>query len=113
MSQDHVTRPMYVDPLVAWSRSQRWRWSHACHLFVAVDDADDAHVALGDLDVFARRIGLRRQWRHDSLHMPHYDLNPARRRAAVAAGAVEVDHRFMVEVLRRHRSLGVFTRGAA
>ena len=72
---------VYVDPLVKWGGSATFRWTHSCHMFA--DSLDELHA-------FALRIGLRRSWfQNDKL--PHYDLNPSRRCAALRAGAIELD----------------------
>jgi hypothetical protein len=48
---------------------------------------------LAELHAFAERIGLRRAWFQARSRAPHYDLTPRRRKAALAAGAVEVSAR--------------------
>jgi hypothetical protein len=63
------------------------RW---CHL---IADAED------ELHRFAASIGLKRAWCQGD----HYDLTPGRRARAVKAGAVEVDRRWFVRVMREHR----------
>ena len=74
-----------IDALVPCIPNGAWRWTEACHLFVhPTTDLDVLHR-------FARQIGLKRAWFQDRSAMPHYDLNPRRRLAAVAAGAHEVD----------------------
>jgi len=45
---------------------------------------------LDELHAFARKISLRRGWFQAHATHPHYDLTPARRAAALAAGAVFV-----------------------
>lgn len=74
----------YVDelrhhPRIRDPRARRLghRW---CHLF-----AD----SLPELHAFAQRIGLDTGWFQDR-RLPHYDLTPMRRIAAVQAGAVEI-----------------------
>ena len=71
-----------------------------CHLFT---DALD----LAELHAFAERIGLKQSWlqhKHvDLFSLPHYDLTPRRRAAAIAAGALEVDRREAVRLWRARR----------
>lgn len=92
----------YVDPLapVPVGRSVRgWRWPEACHL---IADSPEA------LEIFAKRLGLRKGWRQ-ATDPPHYDLTAARRERAVAAGAIECTHqRFRSEWARltAHRRRG-------
>jgi hypothetical protein len=79
---------VYVDPLIKWGKRPGWPWPSACHLF-----AD----TIAELHAFAARIGMKRAWFQADKRLPHYDLNAARRAAAVKAGAVECDSRTMVE----------------
>ncbi|MBZ4400388.1 DUF4031 domain-containing protein [Myxococcus sp. AS-1-15] len=69
----------------------------SCHLFT--DSLD-----LGELHALAARIGMRRSWFQVEGDLPHYDLNKARRAAAVAAGAVETDKYTTVRCIRLHRA---------
>lgn len=54
-------------------------------------DAGSAHLTVdGDLEelhVFARRLGLRREWFQDHPLHPHYDLTASRREKALEFGA--------------------------
>ncbi|MEJ7730498.1 MAG: DUF4031 domain-containing protein [Polyangiaceae bacterium] len=75
-----------VDELQVWPHAQhRCFKAGSCHL---TTDGD-----LEELHAFAARIGMRRAWFQDHPTAPHYDLTPAKRAAAVAAGAVEVSGR--------------------
>lgn len=65
-----------------------------CHLFADTVD---------ELRTFARRIGLSASWIQGSDSIPHFDLTPARRAAAVAAGAREIDRRQTVDLIVRLR----------
>lgn len=58
---------------------------------------------LEELHAFALGIGLRRAWFQEHPLMPHYDLVPARREAALAAGAVFVPIREQVIARRKAR----------
>ena len=85
---------VFVDRLRACVPNGRWRWTRSCHL--TADTEDELHR-------FASRLGLRREWFQAgrAFHSPrlsryilgHYDLNPARRTAALRLGAVEQDPR--------------------
>lgn len=61
-----------------------------CHLIADTDE---------ELHTFAAKIGMLRYW----FQGDHYDLTPKRRAAAVVAGAIEVDRRGFVAVLRKRR----------
>lgn len=89
---------IYVDTLQPCPKSARWRWPTACHLFT------DPTTDLGELHKFARRIGLQRAWFQNRPDLPHYDLNPSRRQAAVSAGAVELNREQTVARLRAWRA---------
>ena len=56
--------------------------------------------SLEELHAFAAKLGLKRAWFQDDPRLPHYDLSPGRRRAAVALGAFEVDRRFTARRIR-------------
>ena len=62
-----------------------------CHMWAATPADEPALHAL------AERIGLRRQWYQRHQVVSHYDLTPAWRAKAIAAGAVE---RSMMSYLR-------------
>lgn len=57
---------------------------------------------LEELHAMAEAIGMRRAW-FQPKSFPHYDVSLTRRRLAVARGAVEVDRRQLVEIMRRIR----------
>lgn len=85
---------VYVDPLMNCMISAAWKWPRSCHMFV--DKGTDLEV----LHQFAERVGLKRKWFQQTA-MPHYDLHQARRRVAVKLGAVELDRRAAVEIIRK------------
>lgn len=94
---------VYVDVLVQHSlkgkssQVQRVFAAGACHMFTDSLDVEELHA-------MAERIGMRRAWFQNDGDLPHYDLNPKRRAAAVAAGALECDKYKTVECLRLHRA---------
>lgn len=63
-----------------------------CHMVADQADCEELHA-------MAKKIGMRREW----FQGDHYDLVPTRRVAAIANGAVEVDRRTFVEILRSQR----------
>jgi hypothetical protein len=65
-----------------------------CHMLA--DTLDELHA-------MADAIGMRRIW-FQPVSFPHYDLNEERRDAAVRRGAIEVDRREIVRIMRRLRA---------
>lgn len=95
---------IYVDELFTWKagysgkdadqarrvgarNDDRW-----CHMFADRSDCDELHV-------FARRVGLRREW----FQGDHYDLTPSRRAVAVQLGAKQVTREEAVAIWRTQR----------
>lgn len=70
---------VYVDSIQKWPT--RIRCFHEGSYHMITDNVEELHV-------FAKRIGLRREW-FQPLSWPHYDLAPTVRIKAVAFGAVE------------------------
>lgn len=69
------------------------RW---CHLF-----ADTT----AELRAFAARIGMRASWiQHEGTEREHFDLTPGRRATAVRLGAIEIDRREVVRLIREKRA---------
>lgn len=85
---------VYVDRLRDWG----WRLGPSCHLIADTNE---------ELHAFAARVGLKRAWFQAKASGPHYDLTAGRRVLAVSLGAVELEDRDFVEVLRRWRSQAV------
>lgn len=50
----------------------------------------------------ADHVGLKREW-FQGHKTPHYDLCQAKRRLAVKAGAIEIDRRQTVALIRKLR----------
>lgn len=82
---------VYVDRLIRVERTRRWPFWSSCHLFA--DSLDELHV-------FAKSLGLQRQWFQHDDRLPHYDLHPRRRAAAIRMGAIEVDRHHVAAVMR-------------
>ena len=87
---------VFVDDLRPVARNRNWPYNQACHLV-----ADDH----GELHAFARRLSLRRSWFQDKT-LPHYDLTENKRRQAVRLGAIEIDDKRLVEIMRQYRKGG-------
>ena len=82
---------VYVDPLfTCQSREPQARRVGARHghrwLHMWADKPEELHS-------MARKLGLRREWFQNHPHLPHYDLVPTKRAAALALGATEMDAR--------------------
>jgi hypothetical protein len=86
---------VYVDPLFDHEGSTTFRWKRSCHMY-----AD----SLVELHAMAANIGMKRAWFQDKLTLPHYDLVPLRRVAAVKLGAIEQTQDEMVKFMRDNRA---------
>lgn len=82
--------PVYVD-----KPQHRYRRMIMCHML-----AD----TVAELHAMANRIGVSRRWFQRDASHPHYDICKSKRAIAVAAGALEVDRRGLVAVMRRTRA---------
>lgn len=85
---------VYVDQARIAARVGRipGRWSHM------VADTDD------ELHAFAARLGLRRAWaQHPGIPHSHYDVTDAKRRQAIALGAVPIDRRQLAALITQRR----------
>lgn len=59
---------------------------------------------LEELHEMAHRIGLKRRWfQMSNRGMPHYDISLSKRKEAVECGAIGVDRRRMVEIMKEWR----------
>lgn len=90
---------IYVDFQQSCLPNPRWRWNTVSHL--SCDPTGD----LEPLHRFAAGIGLKRRWfQPRGGIMPHYDLSPGMRAAALRAGATELPNReAVVAVIRAWR----------
>lgn len=82
---------VYVDPLFEHGGSRTFRWTRSCHMY-----AD----TLEELHVMAAAIGMKRAWFQNKPRLPHYDLVPARRAAAVKLGAIEHTRQQLLAFMR-------------
>ncbi len=80
---------VYVDKPV-----HRFRHMLMCHMLA--DSPEELHE-------MADRIGIARRWYQRNASTPHYDISKEKRAEAIAAGAIEVDRRGVVAVIRRIR----------
>ncbi len=82
--------PVYVD-----NSATPYRGMKMSHLLA--DTPEELHA-------MATRLGLRREWFQDrDGGTPHYDLCQSKRKLAIALGAIEVDRRQTVTIVRRLR----------
>lgn len=85
---------VYVDPIEQWPTRIACFKSGSCHMFA--DTADELHE-------MAKNIGLLKSWFQNDVRLPHYDLTPKRRAAAIGLGAKEVTRQELGEILKQRR----------
>lgn len=81
--------PVYVDKPI-----YKYRRMIMCHM--VADTIDELHD-------MAEKIGINRKWFQSKASSPHYDICKSKRVNAVNFGAIEVDRRGLVSVIRRLR----------
>ena len=54
-----------------------------------------------ELHAMVDRIGVARRWYQHSASTPHYDIAKGKRALAISHGALEVDRRELVAIIRR------------
>lgn len=86
---------VYVDELMVCLRNRNWPYSQACHL--VADSVEELHF-------FAGRMRLKPSWFQSKSDLPHYDLTYGMRVRAVAFGAIEVDRKKILELMKKNRS---------
>jgi hypothetical protein len=57
---------------------------------------------LPELHAMADEIGIQRKWFQDKPGFPHYDICKAKRALAVKAGAIEIDRKRFIELVRKN-----------
>lgn len=87
---------VYIEPPANHGWKLRGRLVKSSHLLT--DEVD-----LTELHRVAEVGGLKRSWFQDDSDHPHYDVAESRYAALVSAGAIEVDRRGLIQVLRRRR----------
>lgn len=65
-----------------------------CHMLA--DTLDELHA-------MANAIGMKRSW-FQPKSTPHYDVSKSRRKLAVSLGAIEIDRKQTVEIIRAWRA---------
>lgn len=91
---------VYVDEIRDYTRVAKMRGlrhTHWCHL--TADTEQELHA-------FATRLGLRRSWfqkKSETDYRWHYDIVPSKRAHALRLGAVEVDRRFIGQLMIRRQ----------
>ena len=85
--------PVYVDPLTPTRPSKQWPFRFGSHMIA--DTTMELHS-------MARRLGLKREWYQTRSVLPHYDISPGRRMAALRMGAIAINNK---EVFRRIREV--------
>lgn len=63
-----------------------------CHMWADTED---------ELHAMAKKIGMKKEWFQNHGKLPHYDLVPTRRAAAIRYGAIEMS---VLEWKRRNKS---------
>ena len=87
---------VYVDKLQECLTNPNWPYTRSCHLM-----AD----SLVELIFFGKQIGLSLGWiQHRTAGLLHFDLNVTMREKAVKAGAIEIDRKQVVELIRKRRA---------
>ncbi len=81
---------IYVDEIkpVLFEKRQGFKYSDSCHMLSNSNE---------ELERFARKIKLRREWKHGD----HYDLTRNKRRQAVEMGAIEITCREAVKIRKK------------
>ncbi|MCK5606659.1 DUF4031 domain-containing protein [Candidatus Pacearchaeota archaeon] len=87
---------VYVDELVKSSVTKRWPYVTSCHMI-----AD----SMSELHEFAKRLGLRRYWLHESSSMHHYDLTAGTREKAIRFGAESITCRTLGKKIAERRKV--------
>ena len=82
---------VYVDKLIPSIPNKNWKYSHSCHLM---------GDTVAELHAFAACLGLKLNW-YQHKTMPHYDLTRTKRKLAMTLGAISIDQKQFVAMLRK------------
>lgn len=85
---------VYVDEMSVCIPNKRWPYTRACHLV-----ADSVE----ELQEFAIRLGMHPSWFQNKPELPHYDLTTRMRQKAVRMGAIELNSKKFVKLMRKYR----------
>jgi len=80
----YVDKPIY-----------KYRRMIMCHMLA--DTIDELHN-------MADKIGINRKWFQSQASSPHYDICKTKREQAVKFGAIEVDRRSLIKIIRWYRN---------
>lgn len=84
-----MTYPVYVDaPVWPYGRMMM------CHMFS--QDVESLHE-------MAHQIGIQKKWFQNKPGFPHYDICKSKRAIVVKLGAIEVDRKEFVRLVREFR----------
>ena len=72
-----------------------------CHMMA--DTLDELHA-------MADKIGMKRKWFQNNSDHPHYDLSLSKRALAIQNGAMEIDSRQLVDLVRKWRDWRTFAK---
>ena len=93
---DWVPFGILVDNIQPCKPNARWKRSSVAHMFAG-------RLSSRSLHEFAQGIGLKREWFQDRATLPHYDLTPKMRAKAIQCGAIAVEDRIVLAVMRAIR----------
>lgn len=84
---------VYVDEMQVCIPNKNWHYGQACHL--VADSTEELHK-------FGTRLGLHFSW-FQAKSIPHYDLTTGMRRKAVKFGAIEINRKKFLKLMRKYR----------
>lgn len=81
--------PVYVD-----NQKNNYGRMKMCHMLADTEN---------ELHEMADKIGIKRKWYQANASTPHYDICQSKRKLAVEFGAIEVNRKQTVEIIRKLR----------
>ena len=99
---------VYVGPVFGCCKNAKWKYSKACHMFMAPPDSEFKLITLdlAQLHEMAQRLGLKPEYFQPittNRAVPHYDLTEGKRWQAVREGAIPMTIDEEVEMLNKWR----------